>query len=137
LSNNLESDRTPNGPDFTGGPEKEPHQPTKRTLDLEWGRVGVTSTSKFLLKKELTLMPLANLRYRIGRTKSKAWHPIKFVGALGIWPGFKTEVKTFINIKASKWKKDAIKIKLHDPDPNLQETEQVLVANEHGVQGRW
>lgn len=49
LSNNLESDRSPDGPDFAGGPEKEPYQPIKRILNPEWGEVGSTSTSKFLL----------------------------------------------------------------------------------------
>ncbi|CAI7588519.1 unnamed protein product [Penicillium pancosmium] len=107
------------------------------TVWLAWHDPMALTTSRFLLEKDLALMPLANLRYGIERTKSKAWHSIKFVGALGIWPGFKTEVKIFINKKTSKWKKYAITMRLHDPDPISHETEQILVADELGIQGRW
>lgn len=49
LSNNRESFSSPDGPDFAGGPDKEPHQPTRRKLNPEWGRIGSASISKFLL----------------------------------------------------------------------------------------
>lgn len=49
LSNNLESDSPPDGPDLVGVPDKGPYQPTRRILNPQWGKFGSASISKFLL----------------------------------------------------------------------------------------
>lgn len=92
--------------------------------------VSVTHSASGLL-----LEPLPNLDIPARRTVSHALHRIKFVGALGQWTNFKTEVANTYNSQTWNPREIASRLTANFLAGSVHE-EQVFVSDERGVQGR-
>lgn len=92
--------------------------------------VSVTHSASGLL-----LEPLPNLDIPARRTVSHALHRIKFVGALGQWTNFKTEVANTYNSQTWNPREIASRLTANFLAGSVHE-KQVFVSDERGVQGR-
>lgn len=92
--------------------------------------VSVTHSASGLL-----LEPLPNLDIPARRTVSHALHRIKFVGDLGQWTNFKTEVANTYNSQTWNPREIASRLTANFLAGSVHE-EQVFVSDERGVQGR-
>ncbi|KAJ5817932.1 hypothetical protein N7447_007940 [Penicillium robsamsonii] len=84
---------------------------------------------------DLLLEPLPNLDIPTRRTVSHALHRIKFIGALGQWTHFKTEVANTYNSQTWNPREIASRLTANFLAGSVHE-EQVFVSDERGVQGR-
>jgi hypothetical protein len=92
--------------------------------------VSVTHSASSLL-----LEPLPNLDIPARRTVSHALHRVKFVGPLGQWTNFMTEVANTYNSQTWNPRETASRLTANFLAGSVHE-EQVFVSDERGVQGR-